>query len=156
MALDRIVAEPDGTVRRLIALPGFLQVGRYALSGHGTTSGATAIGTFVLEYGNGLDVPGARLAANLGATIQGTVLEIEAAGFAAGEEIALWQTLPNGAVVDLGPRRAGGDGTLHLSLVLSERLPIGTHYFSIRGNSSNQGSFARLVLRSGGEMPTAN
>jgi hypothetical protein len=53
----------------------------------------------------------------------------------------------------LGDLRAAGNGTLHTSLHLSETLPAGTHYLSFRGNRSQRGSFAKLVLEQGPVLP---
>jgi hypothetical protein len=103
----------------------------------------------VLQYGNGLNVPGAQLAVDIGRGPQRSFLELSGEGFSANESVSFWLTLPNGAVRGLGEVRADGDGNLNVVLYLSERLPVGTHYLSFRSNESNQGGFYKLFLEPG-------
>jgi hypothetical protein len=153
IGLGQVTADRTGTVAEPLTMPGWLPVGRYAVTARGHTSGATAIAEARLDYGNGLDVDGARLAANLGRAVQRTVLEIAASGFTPNESVSFWQTLPDGAVVALGDLQADDDGNLRARLDLSEALPTGTHYLSFRSNTSNQAGFARIILEPGPVAP---
>ena len=146
VGLERLATQADGTLRRSLTLPGFLPVGRSVVTVSGVASGNTAVHELVVAYGNGLGVPGARLAVDLGATVQRTVLAVSAVGFAPGESVSFWQTLPNGAVLDRGAQRAGADGTLAFTIELDETLPVGTHYLSYHSDASDQASFARFMI----------
>ena len=153
VGLGQVTADGAGTVAEPLTMPGWLPVGRYSVTARGRTSGATAIGEARLDYGNGLNVDGARLAANLGRAVQQTVLQIAASGFTPGESVSFWQTLPDGAVVALGDLQADDDGNLQATLYFSEALPTGTHYLSFRSNTSNQAGFARIILEPGPVAP---
>ena len=149
IGLGQIAADRAGMVEEPLTMPGWLPVGRYSVTGRGRTSAATAIGELWLDYGNGLDVEGARLAANLGRAVQQTVLQIAATGFTPNENVSFWQTLPDGAVVVIGDLRADNKGTIQAHIDLSEALPTGTHYLSFRSNVSNQTGFARILIEAG-------
>lgn len=149
IGLGDIQADGDGAFSGSLFLPGQLPVGRHYFTAHGNSSDNTAITPFVLQYGNGLNVPGAQLAVDIGRGPQRSFLELSGEGFSANESISFWLTLPNGAVRGLGEVNADGDGNLSVVLYLSERLPVGTHYLSFRSNESNQGGFYKLTLEPG-------
>ncbi|GAC1560485.1 MAG: hypothetical protein NVS2B7_34930 [Herpetosiphon sp.] len=151
--LGQIALGPNGTLATSLILSSDLPVGPYAVTAQGGKSGMTAIARFVLQYGNGLPVAGARLSVNLGRAVQRMILNITAGGFTPGESIALWQTLPNGAVIDRGEVHADTDGKLATTIALSEALPAGIHYLSFRSNTSEQFGFARIYLAPGPRMP---
>ena len=152
LGLGRIDAASDGTFAVELGLSPFLPVGRHVFTAQGVDSDTTAMSAFTLQYGNGLDVPGAQLAADIGRAPQRTVLEISAEGFEGDESVSFWLTLPDGSVLPLGDVRAD-DGNLDVVLYLSEDLPTGTHYLSFVSNVSGQASFAKLVLEPGPQTP---
>ncbi len=155
VSLGEVQADATGAVTGSLFLPGALPVGRHFFTARGIESGSTAITPFVLQYGNGLNVPGARLAADLGRAPQRSVVALEIAGksFAPGESVSFWLTLPNGSVLALGEAHAEANGNLSLELYLDESLPTGTHYLSFRSNRSEQGGFLRLFLAPGPQEP---
>ncbi|HEX6288659.1 MAG TPA: hypothetical protein VFZ66_05680 [Herpetosiphonaceae bacterium] len=149
IGLGEIAADGDGAFAGSLFLPGQLPVGRHYFTARGNKSGNAAITPFVLQYGNGLNVPGATLAVDIGRGPQRSVLELSGEGFTPNESVSFWLTLPNGAVRGLGDVNADGEGNLNVVLYLSERLPVGTHYLSFRSNQSNQGGFYKLFLEPG-------
>lgn len=151
VGLGEIDANAGGVIDGSLFLPGELPVGRHYFTARGNTSGNTAITPFVLQYGNGLNVPGASVAADIGRAPQRSVIEltIEGQDFMARESVSFWLTLPSGAVLGLGDVLTDSDGNLNVLLDLDETLPVGTHYLSFRSNLSNQGGFARLFLEPG-------
>lgn len=155
IGLGEASADSAGSVGSSIFLPAALPVGRHYFTARGLTSGNTAITPFVLQYGNGLNVPGARLAADIGRAPQRSLLLLNITGenFLPSESISFWLTLPNGAVLPLGDANADSDGNLDLALYLDEGLPTGTHYLSFRSNRSEQGGFAKLFLEPGPQAP---
>lgn len=153
VGLGQVQADANGAFGGSLFLPGELPVGRHYFTARGNTSGNATITPFVLQYGNGLDVPGARLAADLGGAQQRTTLSLSGEGFTANESVSFWLTLPNGAVLDLGEVRADGEGVLAVNIYLAQDLPVGTHYLSFRSNQSNQAGFAKLVLDPGPQDP---
>lgn len=153
VSLGNFTADGSGTFGAAFFLPGELPVGRHYVTAHGNTSGNTAITMLTLEYGNGLSVPGARLAANLGSAQQRTILSLTGEGFAANESVSFWLTLPNGAVLPLGEVNVDSEGVLAVDIYLAEDLPVGTHYLSFRSNQSEQAGFARLTLEPGPQAP---
>ena len=152
IGLGRIAANADGTFGVELGLSPFLPVGRHVFTAQGVNSDTTAMSAFVLQYGNGLDVPGAELAADIGRAPQRTELEITADGFQGNESVSFWMTLPDGSVLPLGDVRAD-DGSLDVVVYLSEDLPTGTHYLSFVSNVSGQAGFAKLVLEPGPQEP---
>ena len=155
VGLGEAQADRAGEVSGSLFLPGALPVGRHYFTARGLESGNTAITPFVLQYGNGLNVPGARLAADLGRAPQRSVVALTITGesFTPNESISFWLTLPNGSVLDLGEARADANGNLDLEIYLDESLPTGTHYLSFRSNRSEQGGFLRLFLAPGPQEP---
>lgn len=153
VGLGEIDADSNGLITGSLFLPGELPVGRHYFTARGNSSGNTAITPFVLQYGNGLNVAGARIAADIGRAAQRSVLELSGGGFAPNESVSFWLTLPNGAVLGLGDINADADGNLAVVLYLSEGLPTGTHYLSFRSNESDQGGFAKLFLEPGPQSP---
>ena len=149
IGLGEIQADGDGAFSGTLFLPGQLPVGRHYFTAHGNSSDNTAITPFVLQYGNGLNVPGAQLAVDIGRGPQRSFLALSGEGFSANESVSFWLTQPNGAVLGLGEVNADGDGNLDVVLYLSEQLPVGTHYLSFRSNESNQGGFYKLFLEPG-------
>ncbi len=148
-------ADKSGMIDGSLFLPGALPVGRHYFTARGQKSGNTAITPFVLQYGNGLNVPGARMAADIGRVPQRSVVELSISGedFMPNESVSFWLTLPNGSVLDLGEANADATGNLDFELYLDEALPTGTHYLSFRSNRSEQGGFAKLVLEPGPQEP---
>ncbi len=155
VGLGQAEADGSGAIGGSLFLPGELPVGRHYFTARGVTSGNTAITPFVLQYGNGLDVPGARLAADLGRAQQRSLVALTIAGenFTPNESISFWLTLPNGSVLDLGEARADESGNLEVVVYLDESLPVGTHYLSFRSNVSEQGGFLKLFLAPGPQEP---
>jgi len=153
VGLGELLADGEGTFGGALTLPGVLPVGRHYFTARGVCSGNTAISPFELQYGNGLAVPGAQLAVNIGSAQQRTVLEVTADGFSANERISFWLTLPNGAVAGLGDVQTNSAGRLNVALYLSEALPVGQHFLSFRSNTSNQLGFVKLFLEPGPQAP---
>lgn len=153
IGLGNVTSDASGTFSGSLFLPGVLPVGRHYFTARGTTSGNTAITPFVLQYGNGLNVPGARLAADLGRAQQRTILSLSGEGFTANESVSFWLTLPNGSVLDLGEVNADENGVLDVVIYLAEDLPVGIHYLSFRSNQSEQAGFAKLTLLPGPQAP---
>ena len=149
VALGQQSADATGSFLTSLTVPSFLPIGHYSATARGDRSGNTAIALFMVQYGNGLDVPGAALAVNIGRATQGTLLEVVASGFTRGESVSFWLTRPDGAVLDLGASRADDAGDLSASFYLSETLPVGRYYLSLHSNESKQGSFASLELEPG-------
>jgi hypothetical protein len=146
VGLGEMQADENGTFGGSLFLPGQLPVGRHYFTAYGNRSRNTAITPFVLQYGNGLNVPGATLAVEIGRAPQRSFIELTGEGFTPNESVSFWLTQPDGSVVALGDVDADGDGNLSAVLYLSERLPTGTHYLSFRSNRSNQGGFYKLFL----------
>lgn len=155
IGLGRQPASTDGRLGGELFMPGALPVGDYRITAQGLASRHTAIGTFRLLYGNGLNVPGARLAASIGRAKQRMAIKIVLSGMAADEGVAFWLTLPDGSVQPWGELRADGEGRLEARISLSEALPAGTYYLSVRGNASHRASFAALALEPGPLQPGA-
>ncbi len=149
VGLGEAQADRNGAFAGSLFLPGQLPVGRHYFTAHGNRSDNTAITPFVLQYGNGLSVPGARLAVDIGRGPQRSVIELDGEGFEPNESVSFWLTKPNGAVLGLGDVRADANGDLSVVVYLSERLPVGMHYLSFRSNVSNQGGFYKLFLEPG-------
>lgn len=155
VGLGEIKTDGAGAFDSSLFLSGALPVGRHYFTARGNSSGNTAITPFVLQYGNGLNVPGAQLAADLGRAPQRSAVElsINGANFTPNEPVSFWLTLPDGSVMGLGDVKADAEGNLDVVLYLSETLPTGTHYLSFRSNVSNQGGFAKLFLAPGPQNP---
>lgn len=153
LSLGRVNATASGVFDTALVMPEWLPVGRYMVSARGLVSGATAIAELTLRYGNGLDIAGAELAADIGRAKQRTRVEVRAGGFLANESVSFWLTLPNGAVLGLGDANTDGLGNLDADFLMSEALPAGQYYLSLRGNTSGLASFARLVLEPGPRSP---
>lgn len=153
VSVGQIQADGSGAFSVSLFLSGQLPVGRHYFTGRGNTSGNTAITPFVLQYGNGLDVPGAEIAADIGSAPQRTVLELSGEGFAPNETVTFWLTLPNGAVLPLSDIEVNGNGVLDVALYLAQDLPVGTHYLSFLSSESQQAGFAKLVLEPGPQAP---
>jgi hypothetical protein len=56
-------------------------------------------------------------------------------------------------VLALGDAKTDAQGNLDVDIYMSEALPAGAYYLSLRGNTSGLGSFARLVLEPGPRSP---
>ena len=153
VGLGEVLADAGGAFGGALTLPGVLPVGRHYFTARGVRSGNTAITPFELQYGNGLAVPGAELAVNIGSVQQRTVLELSAQGFSANERVSFWLTLPNGAVAGLGDVQTDSSGRLSIALYLSEALPVGQSFLSFRSNTSNQLGFVKLWLEPGPQDP---
>ena len=153
IGLGQVQTDSDGAFSVSLYLSSSLPVGRHYFTGRGNSSGKAAITPFVLQYGNGLNLPGAEIAVNLGAAPQRTVLELSGQGFDANETLSFWLTLPNGIVFDLGEIETDGDGNLDVAIYLAQDLPVGTHYLSFVSNQSQQAGFARLELTPGPQFP---
>lgn len=153
IGLGQAQADSSGTFSVSLFLSSALPVGRHYFTARGNRSGNTAITPFVLQYGNGLDVPGATVAVDIGAAPQRTLLELSGEGFAPDESVSFWLTLPNGSVLPLGDVNVDSDGMLEVTLYLAQDLPVGTHYLSFLSNESSQAGFAKLRLDPGPEAP---
>lgn len=151
--LGQVQADSSGAFSVSIFLSGALPVGRHYFTARGNRSGNAAITPFVLQYGNGLDVPGATIAVDIGSAQQRTLLELTGEGFTPNESVSFWLTLPNGAVLDLGDVNVDSDGVLAVTLYLAQDLPVGTHYLSFLSNESTQAGFAKLRLDPGPQAP---
>jgi hypothetical protein len=153
LALGELSATSGGTFDTGLVMPEWLPVGRYMVTARGVAGGATAIAELTLRHGNGLDIAGAEFAADIGRAKQRTRVEVKATGLLANEAISFWLTLPNGAVLALGDAKTDAQGNLDVDIYMSEALPTGAYYLSLRGNTSGLGSFARLVLEPGPKSP---
>lgn len=151
--LGQAQADSSGKFSVSLFLSGALPVGRHYFTARGNRSGNTAITPFVLQYGNGLDVQGATIAADSGSIQQRTILEVSGKGFAPNESVSFWLTLPNGSVLNLGDVTVDSEGVLALTLYLAQDLPVGTHYLSFWSNESGQVGFAKLRLNPGPQAP---
>lgn len=149
VGLGNFDADAAGKFGASFFLPGELPVGRHYVTARGVSSGNTAITPLTLQYGNGLSVPGARLAADLGRAQQRTILALAGEGFTPNESVSFWLTLPNGAVMPLNEVNVDSEGVLAVEIYLAEDLPVGTHYLSFRSNRSEQAGFAKLTLAPG-------
>jgi hypothetical protein len=153
LGLGRLTAGSDGTLDTSLTLPEWLPVGRHILTAQGLASAATAMAELSLRHGNGLGVAGAELAADIGRAKQRTHVHVKAGGLQSRESVSFWLTLPSGAVLGLGDVSTDAEGIVDAGLYLSEALPSGVYYISLRGNRSDLGSFARLVLEPGPKSP---
>jgi hypothetical protein len=153
IGLGRFTAGEDGTFSLEIFLAPFLPVGRHAFTARGLNSDNTAITGFRLEYGNGLGIPGATLAADIGRLKQRMVVDVYLEGLAAEEIVSFWLTLPDGSVWPLGDAQTDGDGSWYGYIYLGEYWPVGTHYLSFMGNTSFLAGFAKVALEAGPTAP---
>lgn len=153
LSLGRVTATASGVFDTAFVMPEWLPVGRYMVTAHGLVNGTSAIAELTLRFGNGLDIAGAEFAADIGRAKQRTRVEVKAGGFLANESVSFWLTLPNGAVLALGDANTDAEGNLDIDFMMSEALPAGQYYLSLRGNTSGLGSFARLVLEPGPRSP---
>ncbi len=153
VSLGQGTASSSGAFSADIYLSASLPVGRHYFTAFGNSSGNTAISAFVLKYGNGLNVDGAKIAVNVGSAKQRSFLELSGEGFANNETVSFWLTEPDGSVVDIGYLTATSSGAIDGILYLSEELPAGTHYLSVRGDRSGLSGFFKLVLNAGPQDP---
>lgn len=63
-------------------------------------------------------------------------VKLQLSGFASGEAIVVWQTFPDFTVMPRGSYDANNAGVASIDIHLDETYPIGTHYFSVRGETS--------------------
>lgn len=153
VSVGNVQANGNGAFGETLFVPGELPIGRHLVTARGSTSGNTTITPLVVQYGNGLPVPGAQLAADLGRAQQRTILSLEGDGFSANEIVSFWLTQPNGAVLPLGDVRTDENGVLAVEIYLAQDLPVGVHYLSFRSSQSEQVGFAKLTLEPGPQRP---
>ena len=153
VSLGTDTAGSNGLVSFALELPSFLPVGRHYFTAFGKSSGNTAIVPFTLQYGNGLAVPGARLAVNVGSAPQRSLIQIAGTGFTGGETVSFWLTQPDGAVLELGSVQTASNGSIDALIYADETLPIGRHYLSFRGDASGLSGFATFILNAGPTEP---
>jgi hypothetical protein len=89
---------------------------------------------------------------------QGARVVLTGSDFAPDEPIALWQTLPDGAVIGLDPGTIHSDnlGQFTATILLRPALATGLHHLTARGRrSGHEATAAVLVLPGEGPAPTA-
>jgi hypothetical protein len=120
--------------------------GTYAFTAYGKASGRTGVAEFQLVRGDYLGAPsgGAVLFVDPPAARQLDTVTVVGGGFAPGETVSLWITLPNGVALGLFTGRTE-DGTFQVDVTLPP-LPVGTHYVSAYGQRSGKRAVAPLVL----------
>lgn len=126
--------------------------GTYVFSAQGLSSGLFSFAEMVLSEGdlNGATQPATlSLRPNFGE--QRLLVGIDGGGFAAGETVTLWTTLPDFSTRGLAEVVADDGGSFSFELYLDETVPAGQHTFSARGNGSTRLATAPFFLEAGGE-----
>lgn len=69
---------------------------------------------------------------------QDSTVTMEVSGFRPNEIVTLWQTFPDWSVEDHGNFEVDEEGSVTLSWYVDSTYPTGTHYMSVRGNTSRR------------------
>lgn len=151
--LGRIKTGPAGFFDYTLRING-TPIGRYAFTAFGNSTERTGITEFDLTVGD--NTPG-RGPANL--IVRPTVDDqrsyaiFEGSGFAPGEVISIWVTLPDFSTRSLGELQANDAGVILATLFLGEQEPVGLRTFTAYGNSSQLRAVADYFLEPGGPHP---
>jgi hypothetical protein len=123
--------------------------GGYAFTAYGKSSQLTGVAEFTLARGDYINAPAgkAQLFVDPKVAHQLDTVSVVGGGFAPGERVSLWITLPNGVVLNLFSGTTA-DGTFQEQITLPP-LPVGTHYISAYGQSSGLRAVAALDLLPG-------
>jgi hypothetical protein len=123
--------------------------GTYAFTAYGKASGRTGVAEFQLARGDYLGAPAGKAVLFVDPQVAHQLDTVTAigGGFAPGETVSLWITLPNGVVRDLFTGRTE-DGTFEVAVALPP-LPVGTLYISAYGQRSGVRAVAPLELTAG-------
>ena len=123
--------------------------GAYVFTAYGKASLLTGVAGFVIARGDDLAVPAgaAVLQVDPPAARQLDRVTLAGGGFAPGETVSLWITLPNGIAMGLFTERAA-DGTFHVDMALPP-LPVGTLQISAYGQRSGERAVTPLELLPG-------
>jgi hypothetical protein len=146
-----VVADEQGRLAVQLGFGGN-PTGAYVFSAQGLSSGLFSFAEMVLNAGdlNGATEP-AMLSLRPNTGEQRLVVGIDGTGFAAGETVALWTTMPDFSTRALAEVVADDAGRFVLDLYLDETIPVGQHTFSARGNASARLATAPFFLEAGGE-----
>lgn len=63
-------------------------------------------------------------------------IHLTLAGFASGETVTIWQTFPDYTVLPRGDWEVSSAGVGEVPIEMGGDIPVGVHYFSVRGNKS--------------------
>ena len=146
---DNIRADHAGAFVAPVTLDGSYPTGLHHISARGKVSGRGDITPVNLL------ASGAEAAAETALSVAPTAarqlerVELVGSGFTSYEQVSMWLTLPDGAVLGQGVWQAGADGRLGRSVYLSGELPVGEYALSARGNTSGRIAIAYFTLLAG-------
>lgn len=148
--LGRTRAGSDGTISHLIYVSG-APVGHYALTARGLSSGANGIAEFDVQVADLTEAKGtANLTVGPSPDTQRSYAEFSGSGFAPGEIVTVWVTLPDYSTMWIGDVKADKNGAFVAVLYLSEQEPVGRRSYTAYGNSSGLRAVADYTLNPGG------
>ncbi len=147
--LGRKQTGPGGSFEYLLYAGG-APVGHYALTAYGLTSASNGIAEFDLRADDLVIASGAALL-QVGPTPdqQRSYASFAGSGFAPGEIVTIWATLPDGSTYWVGDVLIDDNGGFAAMLYLSEQEPVGQRSFTAYGNSSGLRAVTSYTLTPG-------
>ena len=149
---ENIRADLNGDFVVELMLDGSFPTGLHHVTARGKTSGRGAIVPLYLMAGGAGAAAGTEMRLVPPSARQLESVELYASGFAPHENVTLWLTRPDGAVMGLGVERASVNGRLALDVNLPGTLPVGQYAFSAWGNTSSNKAVAPFTLLAGDGM----